>query len=148
MDVSMLTPRQRANVAGLQLKREAIKRKYGNAVQIITTDEEAAAASGWMATPINLVNSNKQLTVYMDKKVVDSTKSRKLSETLRDENASSAYDEDIIAAMERSVSEMRGNKPKPAAQTVSVEARRVPVAAPVSDASVSDHEFLAGLLGK
>jgi hypothetical protein len=146
MDVSTLSPRQRANVAGLQLKRESIKRKYGNNIQIVTTDEEAAMASGWMATPISLVNTNKQLSVRLDKQVIDTIKSQKLSEVPRDEEKLVDNGEDLVTALERSVEELKGrpvtNKAAAKAVTPVVATTR-----PVTS-SMSDADFISNLLGK
>lgn len=146
MDVSTLSPRQRANVAGLQLKREAIKRKYGNNIQIVTTDEEAAMASGWMATPLSLVNTNKQLSVRLDKQVVDTIKSQKLSEVPRDEDKLVDNGEDLVTALERSVEELKGS---PAAKKVAAKAVTpvVATARPITS-SMSDADFISNLLGK
>ncbi len=138
MDVSMLNARQRANVAGLRLKRDAIRRKYGNAVQIVTTDEEAANASGWMAMPLNLLNTNKQ--------VVDTIKSKKLSETSREDIPDTNDVEDIVTALENSVN---GTLGRVSAKNPKAKPEHKVAAAPMRDAvSVSDTDFIKSLLGK
>ena len=146
MDVSMLNARQRANVAGLRLKRDAIRRKYGNAVQIVTTDEEAANASGWMAMPLNLLNTNKQVTFRMDKQVVDTIKSKKLSETSREDIPDTNDVEDIVTALENSVN---GTLGRVSAKNPKAKPEHKVAAAPMRDAvSVSDTDFIKSLLGK
>ena len=144
MDVSNLTPRQRANVAGLQLKKDAIRRKYGNAVQILTTDEEAANASGWMALPLNLLTGNKQLTLRMDKQVVDTVNSRKISETYRDELDRDSYVDDVVVALEEAA---YGKTSAKADRSSAVVAPKVKTAVR-STTSVSDADFIKNLIGK
>lgn len=150
MDVSTLSARQRANVAGLQLKRDAIKRKYGNAVQIMTTDEEAANASGWMALPISLINTNKQITLRMDKQVIDTIKSKKLGEIHREDIPDTEDVEDIVTALENSV---RGAsavaKPAKAVQKAATAiVSTVAKGAKVATSAMSDADFIKNLLGK
>jgi hypothetical protein len=146
MDVSTLSARQRANVAGLQLKRDAIRRKYGNAVQIVTTDEEAANASGWMALPLNLINTNKQVTLRMDKQVIDTLKSKKLGETRREDIPDTADVEDIVTALENSVN---GTIGRVSARKPEAKPAHKVVAVPKNDvASVSDTDFIKSLLGR
>ena len=150
MDVSNLTPRQRANVAGLQLKRDAIRRKYGNSVQIITTDEEAANASGWMALPLSLINTNKQLTLRMDKQVVDTIKSQKLGEISRESMPDTIYVEDVVTALESNV---RGYTPKSVSKPTEAEVKAPAITVKAKPAksvesAVSDADFIKNLLGK
>ena len=144
MDVSNLTPRQRANVAGLQLKKDAIRRKYGNAVQILTTDEEAANASGWMALPLNLLTGNKQLTLRMDKQVVDTINSRKLSETYRDEMDRGSYVDDVVVALEEAAYGKKAASPN--RQITSIRPERT--ASMPAATSMSDTDFIKNLIGK
>ena len=141
MDVRELNPRQRANVAGLKLKRDAIQRKYGNAVQIITTDEEAANASGWMAMPIGLINTNKQLTLRMDRQVVDTLKSRKLEDISRDSVADTDGIEDVVTALESSA--YGYTKPKATTPTRLKTDKRAE-----QRSNVTDSDFIKSLLGK
>lgn len=144
MDVSNLTPRQRANVAGLQLKKDAIRRKYGNAVQILTTDEEAANASGWMALPLNLLTGNKQLTLRMDKQVVDTINSRKLSETYRDEMDRGSYVDDVVVALEEAAYGKKATSPDRQIKSIRPE-RTVSM---TTATSMSDTDFIKNLIGK
>ena len=149
MDMSNLSPRQRANVAGLRIKRDAVQRRYGNGVQILTTDEEAANASGWMALPLNLVNTGKQLTLRMNKNVIDTNNSRKISETSRDSVQDTSYVEDVVAALENSadaitgiISSRKANKSD--RNNVVAKADR-----PVKSVSgVSDSDFIKSLIGQ
>ena len=146
MDMSSLSARQRANVAGLQLKRDAIRRRYGNSVQILTTDEEAAMSNGWMALPLNLVNTGKQLTFRMDKDVIDTKNARKLSSISREDMADTNYVEDVVTALENSARALTGGATisKPTNKPAEAQSRK-PTAKAVS--SVSDSDFIKSLLG-
>ena len=150
MDVSNLSPRQRANVAGLRIKRDAIQRRYGNSVQIITTDEEAANTSGWMALPINLVNTGKQLTLRMDKNVIDTNNSVKLSSVARENMPDTHYVEDVVTALENSAAAITGSAIGKRKEKKDIK-ESIPVAGPVSSVQardVSDSDFIKSLLGK
>lgn len=143
MNYESLDPRQRANVAGLQIKREAIRRKYGNAVQILTTDEEAANQSGWMALPLKEINTSKQVTFRMNKEAVDTKTASRLSTTSRDSIPDTEGVVDIVTALEQTAgiaSPTKVNKP--------VEAPKAPKAPTRSLSGLSDAEFIQSLLNR
>ena len=63
MNENNLTDRQRRNLAAVRIRRELTKRKYGDMVQVVTTDEEAAANTGAAAMPIGSLGNHKPLTM-------------------------------------------------------------------------------------
>lgn len=138
MDMSGLTPRQRANVASLRLKKEAIKKKYGDAVQIVTTEAEAASAKGWLAIPLKDIPTNQQLTVKMDREVIDTRAMTRIKQQRRDEIESSELG-DVVVALEKAAGMYDDAKDE--------AAPKEPAAAKASFPSgMSDSDFVKSLM--
>ena len=141
MDMSGLTPRQRANVASLRVKKEAIKRKYGDAVQIVTTEAEAAAAKGWLAIPLKEIPTNQQLTVKMDREVIDTHTMTRIKQQRRGEHGSSDLG-DVVTALERAAG-ITTETEAPTAEPVKKIGTSLPKATVVG---LSDADFVRSLM--
>ena len=90
IDEANLTDRERRNLAAVRIARERTRQKYGNVIQVMTTDEEAVEAAGGAAIPVNQLNNSKPLNVGWtwkgkgneDKKMADSNSYSDLTDEL------------------------------------------------------------------
>ena len=145
MDMSGLTARQRANVAALEVKKAAVARRYGNAVQIITTPEEAANAPGWMALPLGELNTSKQVTLRMTKEAVDTNKATRLSYVDRDSYTTDDSSVDVVEELERAAG-IASTKNRSEVSAVKQSIKPLPARRVKSSVAMSDSEFIDNLM--
>lgn len=65
-DRSTLTDIQRRNLASIRIKNALIRRQYGDGITISNPLEDVLAQTGPCALPIGAINTNKQLSIYLD----------------------------------------------------------------------------------
>lgn len=100
VDKTMLTDIQRRNLACMRIKNALVKRQYGSGIEIITPLEEVLSATGPCTIPMAAINTDKQLSIFMDgiKEELDGT----IVELYDKENPEIAGNvESLTAALER-----------------------------------------------
>lgn len=66
VDRSTLTDIQRRNLACMRIKNALVKQQYGNGIEISTPLDEVLSATGPCAIPMAAINTDKQLSIFMD----------------------------------------------------------------------------------
>ena len=103
-----LSDRQRRNLASLHLVKDRVKKRYGDLVQVVTTDEQAIANSGTIAIPFKQLDNTKPLTIAM------TLRDREGNETV----TSRGDTEDLLTVLERMDDAISNKKAKQVERSV------------------------------
>lgn len=107
VDVTKLSDIQRRNLAVVRIKQALLRRRYGDGIVIATSLDDVLAETGPCAIPLDAINTNKILSIYMDD-IREDARGRKVK--VRDKARANVADdvESLTEALERTADILEG----------------------------------------